>query len=98
MRCPGAQAGAGGPGTRIPFIVVSPYAKANFVDDTRLTQSSVVRFIEDNWLGGQRLGGGSNDAATGSIMGLFDFTNGGSTPTLYLDQNLGTKLSAAPEI
>ncbi|CAG4894071.1 phospholipase C [Paraburkholderia saeva] len=87
-----------GPGTRVPFVVVSPYAKVNFVDDTRLTQSSVVRFIEDNWLGGQRLGGGSNDASAGSIMGLFDFTNGGSTPTLYLDQNLGTKLSAAPQI
>jgi phospholipase C len=27
---------------------------------------------------------------------LFNFTNGGSTPTLFLDTNQGTKLAAAP--
>ena len=62
-----------GPGTRVPFIVISPYAKANFVDHTHITQASVVRFIEDNWLHGQRLGGGSFDEEAGSIMDLFDF-------------------------
>ena len=85
-----------GPGTRIPLIVISPYAKVNYIDHTQITQASVVKFIEDNWLGSTRLGNGSHDATTGSIMGLFDFTNGGSTPTLFLDTNLGTKLSAAP--
>ncbi|MGF6414539.1 phospholipase C [Paraburkholderia sp. MM5482-R1] len=85
-----------GPGTRIPLLVISPYARSNYVDHTAITQASVVRFIEDNWLGGTRIGNGSHDAATGSIASLFDFTNGGKTPALYLDTNLGTKLSAPP--
>ncbi|WOD14473.1 phospholipase C [Paraburkholderia kirstenboschensis] len=85
-----------GPGTRVPFIVISPYARSNFVDHTLITQASVVKFIEDNWLGGTRIGGGSHDAATGSLNSLFDFTNGGKTPAVFLDTNAGTKLSSAP--
>ena len=38
-----------GYGPRIPFLVISPYARENFVDSTLTDQSSVVRFIEDNW-------------------------------------------------
>lgn len=38
-----------GTGTRIPLLVISPWAKAGHVDHVRLTQSSVIRFIEDNW-------------------------------------------------
>ncbi|HUX83391.1 MAG TPA: alkaline phosphatase family protein [Halothiobacillus sp.] len=63
-----------GPGTRIPFIVISPYAKVNYVSHTQISQASIVKFIEDNWLGGTRLGGGSFDATAGSINDLFDFT------------------------
>ena len=88
-----------GPGTRVPMIVVSPWAKVNYVDHTLLTQASVVRFIEDNWLGGQRIGQGSNDATTGDLSVLFDFTGStGKASTLFLDTSLGTKLSAAPAI
>ncbi|MFL9992620.1 alkaline phosphatase family protein [Paraburkholderia sediminicola] len=92
----GAVNGRCGPGTRTPFIVVSPWAKVNFVDDTPITQASVVKFIEDNWLGGQRLGNGSFDATAGSIMNMFNFSGAGNNPTVFLDQNLGIKLSAAP--
>ena len=92
-----AVQGRCGPGTRVPFLVISPYAKANYVDDVQINQSSVVKFIEDNWLGGQRIGQGSNDANDGSIMGMFDFTQSVTTPrTLFLDPNMGTKLAAAP--
>jgi phospholipase C len=66
-------AGRCGPGTRIPFLVISPYAKKNYVGHTLVTQASVTKFVEDNWLNGQRLGGGSFDATTGSIMDLFNF-------------------------
>ncbi len=62
-----------GYGTRMPFLVVSPYAKANYVDHTTTDQSSVTRFIEDNWLGGQRIGQGSFDAQAGSLGGMFDW-------------------------
>jgi len=85
-----------GPGTRTPFIVISPYAKVNYVDSTPITQASIVRFIEDNWLGGQRLGGGSKDAAAGSIMAMFDFTAAPHLTPVFVDPTTGTKTSTAP--
>jgi phospholipase C len=48
-----------------------------------------VRFIEDNWLHGTRLGGGSFDATAGSIMDLFDFRAGANVPALMLDPRTG---------
>ncbi|MHB9018833.1 MAG: phospholipase C, partial [Burkholderiales bacterium] len=85
-----------GPGTRIPLIVISPWAKQNYVSHVQVSLSSVARFIEDNWLGGQRLGGGSWDATAGSLMDLFNFTASGNNPALYLDPSLGKVLNAAP--
>jgi len=85
-----------GPGTRVPFILISPYAKVNYVDSTPITQASVIRFIEDNWLNGQRLGGGSDDAIAGSIMGMFDFTAQPHTTAVFIDPKTGNKTSTAP--
>ncbi len=85
-----------GPGTRIPFVVISPYAKKNYVDHTTISQASIARFIEDNWLGGQRVGGGSFDATAGDIRSLFDFTSAARTTPLLLDPTLGTPVSSAP--
>jgi len=82
-------AGRCGPGTRLPFLVISPYAKKNYVSHVFITQASIPQFIEDNWLGSERLGGGSFDATTGSIMDLFDFTQKKSTK-LILDPTFGT--------
>jgi phospholipase C len=81
-----------GPGTRIPFIVVSPFAPANHVDHRPISQASVVRFIEDNWLHGERLGGGSFDAGAGSIAGLFDFHRHAPDAKLFLDPQTGEPL------
>jgi len=78
-----------GPGTRHPFLVISPYAKKNYVSHTLITQASIPQFIEDNWLNGKRLGGGSFDATTGSIADMFNFNKKNST-TLILDPNFGT--------
>ena len=81
-----------GPGTRIPFLVISPWAKQNAITHNQITQASVVRFIEDNWLQGTRLGGGSFDASTGSIMDMFDFGHGGGhTPKLFLNASTGAR-------
>ncbi len=66
-----------GYGVRLPLLVISPWAKANYVDSTLTDQTSVLRFIEDNWSLG-RLGGGSFDALAGSIDNIFNFTQ--STP------------------
>ena len=85
-----------GPGTRIPFLVISPWAKQNYIDHTLLTQASVVRFIEDNWLGSQRLGGGAFDATSGSIMSMFNFSGSGNNPVIYLDPTLGTQVATPP--
>ena len=86
-----------GPGTRIPFLVISPWAKANYVSNTPISQASIVKFIEDNWLGGQRLGDGAFDATTGSIMNLFNFSQPqGGAPKVYIDPTQGTVLSQPP--
>jgi phospholipase C len=69
---PHAQ-GRCGYGPRLPLIVVSPWAKRNFVDHTVTDQTSIIRFIEDNWLGGKRIGGGSFDSLANSIDQMFDF-------------------------
>jgi phospholipase C len=87
-----------GPGTRIPFVVISPWAKVNYVDHTQISQASVTRFIEDNWLNGNRLGGGSFDATAGSIMSLFNFSGAGSNPKVFIDQNLGSPVASVPAI
>jgi phospholipase C len=61
-------------GPRQPLLVISPFAKVNFVDHTLTDQASVLRFIEDNW-GTGGIGGGSFDALAGSLSNLFDFSN-----------------------
>jgi phospholipase C len=78
-----------GPGTRTPFLVISPFAKKNFVSHVLVTQASIPQFIEDNWLKGERLGGGSFDATTGSIADMFNFNQANSTE-LILDPTFGT--------
>src|SRR5262249_29300092 len=47
----GAPQGAGrcGYGPRLPFLVISPWARENYVDHTVTDQTSSLRFIEDNW-------------------------------------------------
>jgi len=64
-----------GPGPRLPLLVISPWAKANYVDHTVTDQTSILRLIEDLFLGGQRLGAGSFDATSGALNGMFDFSS-----------------------
>jgi phospholipase C len=62
-----------GYGTRVPFLVASPYAKSNFIDHTLLDQTSSLRFVEDNWLAGQRIQpGGSFDTIANSITNMLN--------------------------
>jgi phospholipase C len=75
-----------GYGPRLPLLVISPFAKANYVDHTVTDQSSILRFIEDNWNLG-RIGNGSADAYAGSLMGMFNF--GSSAPAVILDPATG---------
>ncbi len=83
-----------GPGTRLPFIVISPYSRTNYIDHTLTSQASIVSFIEDNWLSGARLGGGAFDAEDQSILGMFNFASAtGHTTSLLLNPTTGTVLS-----
>lgn len=86
-----------GPGTRIPFLVISPYAKQNHVDSGLITQASILKFIQDNWLDGERLGGGSFDAKANSIEKLFAFDKKPNTKPLFLDPKTGVVVSKAPK-
>jgi phospholipase C len=63
-----------GYGPRIPMLVISPYARKNFVDHSLTDQSSVVRFIEENWELPQ-IGNGSFDEVAGTLTNAFDFNN-----------------------
>ncbi len=79
-----------GDGTRIPLIVVSPYAKRGHVDHTYNDHVSILKFIEHNWglpplsnrsrdnLPNPQQAFGSyapnNGPAIGDLMSLFDFS------------------------
>jgi phospholipase C len=82
------QNGRCGYGPRLPLLVISPFAKKNYVDHAVTDQSSILRFIEDNWNLG-RIGNGSTDAIAGSLNGLFDFDDRARTGKLILDPATG---------
>ena len=61
-----------GYGARLPLLVISPYARVNFVDHAVTDLTSILRFIEDNWSLG-RLGDSSYDELAGPLDNMFDF-------------------------
>jgi phospholipase C len=81
-----------GYGPRQPLLVVSPWARPNYVDHSITDQTSVLRFVEDNWLGGERIGQGSFDAVANSITQMFNFSqddNNQGGGFLILDPSTG---------
>jgi len=83
------EQGRCGVGVRQPFLVISPWAKRNFVDNTFTDQSSVVKFIEENW-SLPALGNGAADTMAGSIDSMFNFDeHSGFNSPLYLDPATG---------
>lgn len=84
---PATYGGRCGYGPRLPLLVVSPYAKPNFVDHTVTDQTSILRFVEANWKTG-RIGDDSFDARAGALDTMFDFT-GPTQPALILDARTG---------
>ncbi len=86
----GAYSDQCGYGPRLPLMVISPWARKNFVDHHVTDQSSILRFIEDNWNLG-RVGGGSFDAKAGSLEGMFDFHRGPRMTPVILDPATGAR-------
>jgi phospholipase C len=85
-----------GPGPRLPLLVISPWAKPNFIDRVPSEQASILSFIEQNW-GLGTIGGDSFDqraigGPSGKPLGnLFDFSRR-SSPKVLLAPN-GSYLS-----
>jgi phospholipase C len=83
-----------GYGPRQPLLVISPFAKPNYVDHGVTDQSSILRFIEDNWNLG-RVGGNSTDVKAGTLNSMFnfDFNPFNNASALILDPATGTPVS-----
>jgi phospholipase C len=82
-----------GYGPRLPLLIISPYAKQNYVDHRATDQSSsILRFIEDNWNLG-RIGNDSSDTKAGKLNGFFDFDDVRHAPKLILDPSTGAVIS-----
>jgi phospholipase C len=77
-----------GYGPRLPLLVVSPWARRNSVDSQITDQTSILRFVEDNW-GLGRIGNQSFDAKAGPIDGMFDFNAAPHLQRLILDPITG---------
>ncbi len=72
-------------GFRVPGMVVSPYARAGYIDHRQLSHDAYLKFIEDDFLEGQRLNpttDGRPDSrpdvreeqpGIGDLLGDFDF-------------------------
>ncbi len=80
-----------GYGPRLPLLVMSPYSRVNTVDSSLTDQTSILRFIEDNWVGGRRIGDASYDAYAGSLDGMLDLSGRPSAKRLFLNPNTGER-------
>jgi phospholipase C len=58
---------------RLPMLVISPWARTNYVSHQLTNTASIIKFAENNWLGGKRIGGGSFDASSNSLSGMLQF-------------------------
>jgi phospholipase C len=83
-----------GYGLRVPGLVISPYAKAGYIDHQQLSHDAYLKFIEDDFLGGSRLNpktDGRPDsrpfvreeaAGLGSLLSDFNFNQSPRPPLL----------------
>ena len=83
-----------GYGLRVPSLVISPYAKRAFVDHQTLSFDAYLKFIEDDFLGGQRLDPRTdgrpdprpnvreNSPQLGDLVNDFNFTQQPRSPLL----------------
>jgi phospholipase C len=68
-----------GYGQRIPLLVISPYAKENYVSQTVLNHMSLIKFIEYNF-GLSALN--SNVANSNNLLDFFDFSQSPRIPII----------------
>jgi phospholipase C len=68
---PPAKKDQWGPGTRVPAIVISPFARRGYVDSTEYDTTSITALIEHRWALAPL---GTRDAAAADLSGSFDFS------------------------
>ena len=81
---------------RLPMLVISPWTRENYVSGKLTDTASVTSFIEDNWLHGKRVSGGSYDAVSGRLdgsKGLLDFFTRPNFRPVILDPSTGAIVS-----
>ena len=81
-----------GYGPRLPLIVISPYTQQNYISANLTDTSSIIAFIEDNWLTGSRIGDGSFDAIAGSLYakgGVLDLVDPPHFAPVFIDPTTG---------
>jgi phospholipase C len=100
-------ADANGYGLRVPGIVISPYARTGLIDSQTLSHDAYNKFIEDDFLGGQRLDPATdgrpdprpdvreNSSILGDLTADFDFTQP-PRPPMILPVCPATDLTPAP--
>ena len=82
-------------GVRMPFLMISPFAKQNYVDHSLNDTTSILRFVEYNWGLGTIGDPQSFDVlASGTLLGMFDFDHygddgGADSRKLILDPTSG---------
>ncbi len=84
-------------GQRLPMLVISPWTRQNYVSGNLTNTVSVTKFVEDNWLRGKRIGGGSYDAISGSLYargGLLNFRTRPNFRPVILDPTTGEVVSS----
>ena len=59
-------------GTRVPLVAIGPFARKDFVSHVTMEHSSIVRFIEWNWLGGKTGQLGTRDTNVANLGSLLD--------------------------
>jgi phospholipase C len=83
-----------GYGLRVPGLVISPYARHGFIDQQTLSFDAYLKFIEDDFLGGQRIDPATdgrpdprpdvreNAAQLGNLTADFDFNQPPARPVV----------------
>jgi phospholipase C len=95
-----------GLGLRVPSMVISPYAKQGYIDHQSLSHDDYNKFIENDFLGGQRLDPATDgrpdprpntreNIAPGDVTSDFDFTQTPRAPEI-LPACPQTALTPAP--
>ena len=87
-----------GYGIRVPGLVISPYARHGYIDHQVLSSDAYLKFIEDDFLGGQRLNPQTdgrpdprtdvreNASALGNLYSDFNFNQTPRRPVLLPPQ------------